>query len=397
MTRVLGGIRVLDFSRYAAGPYCSMILADMGAEVIKIEKPGGEEDRRLGPFAPNGESMPYGMILTRNKKGVTLSLKSHQGEEILKELVKCSDVVLHNFTLGSEEANILKYESLKEINPVIILVCITGFGTSGPYASQPCFDSIAQALAGGMSYTGFPDSPPTRDAVAHVDFGTGTYAALGTMLALYHRQRTGQGQMVDVALMDTAVSFVASLGPAAEWKVLGGVRPQIGNHSFYNFSDAFPAKDGWVMISVIGNPLWRRFLACIGREDIIQDPKFKDDLARFENRRELGPIVSQWVGERTVEEVVKLLQGARVPCGKVNNIAEMAAHPQVEAREMLVDMEYPEVGQVPLSGVVIKLSQTPGQIERPAPKVGEHNSEVYQDLLGIKAEELSQLKAEGII
>jgi crotonobetainyl-CoA:carnitine CoA-transferase CaiB-like acyl-CoA transferase len=151
------------------------------------------------------------------------------------------------------------------------------------------------------------------------------------------------------------------------------------------------------MISVIGNPLWRRFLRVIGREDIIHDPKFKDDLARFENRHELRPIVSQWVGGRTVEEVVKLLQGARVPCGKVNNIAEMVADPQVEAREMLVDMKYPEVGQVPLSGVVVKLSHTPGKIERPAPKVGEHNTEIYHHLLGLGEEELSQLKAEGVI
>ena len=397
MEKVLEGIRVLDFSRFAAGPYCGTLLADMGAEVIRIENPGGSEDRKLGPFAPNGESLPFSLVLPRNKKGITLKLRTDKGKEILKELVQRSDVVLHNFTSGSEEASILDYESLRGINPKVILVSVTGFGATGPFSQQPCFDSVAQALSGAMSYTGFPDNPPTRAAVAYVDFGTAVHAALGTVLALYHRMRTGEGQMVDLALMDVATSFVTAVGVVADYKILNYIRPQIGNHSFYNFSDCFQAKDGWLMISVIGNSIWRRFLKAIGREDLKDDPRFEDDMARFQNRQVIQTIVSQWMKARTVAEAIKQLDEARVPCSKVNNIAEMTDDPRVKARDMLVDLEYPEVGKVPVPGVTIKMSRTPGKIERPAPRVGEHNEEIYCDLLGFSSEKLSQLKADGIV
>ena len=397
MEKVLEGIRALDFSRYAAGPYCGMLLADMGADVIKVEKPGGEEDRKLGPFAPNGDNIPYGMILGRNKKGITLNLRSEKGKELLSNLLMKTDVVVHNFTAGSQEGKVLDYESLNAINPGIIVVSITGFGNTGPYAKRPCFDSIAQAMSGGMSYTGFPGQPPTRAGAAYVDFGTGVHAALGTVLALYHRQRTGKGQMVDMAMLDVAVSFVASLGCAAEYKLLGYSREQIGNHSFYNLSDCFETKDGWVMISVIGNGLWSRFVTAMNRDDLKDDPNFSGDMIRFQNRHLLRPIISDWMKERSTDEVVRLLEDARVPCGKVNSIAEMVDNPQVKAREMLVDVTYPNVGPVPLSGVPIKLSETPGGIETRAPNVGEHNKDIYCGLLGITPDELSQLEEEGAI
>lgn len=397
MEQLLAGTRILDFSRYATGPYTSMLLADMGAEVIRVERPEGNEDRHLGPFAPDGRSLPYDLIMGRNKKDITLNLRSDKGKDLLKKLVKRSDVMIHNFTCGSKEAAILDYASLKESNPAIILIAISGFGQSGPFAQRACFDSIAQALSGAMSYTGFPGNPPTREGVAFVDLSTGLYAALGTMLALYHRQRTGMGQMVDVAMLDVAVSYISAVAAIAEYKVLGNMRQQQGNQSFYNFTDSFLAKDGWVMISVIGNSLWRRFIQVLGREELAQDPRFKDDLARYENHHLLRPIVDDWIAGKTVAEAIQLLDEARIPCGKVNSIADVVADPQVKAREMLVDMEYPNIGKVPLPGVVLKLSQTPGRIEKPAPLLGEHNTEIYCGLLGLSPEELSRLQEEGIV
>lgn len=396
MEKVLAGIRILDFSSWFAGPYASTLLADMGAEVIKIERPGGNEERTFGPFAPNDESM-LTMITLRNKKGITLNLRSQKGKEILQGLVPCSDVVLHSFTIGSEEAKILSYESLEKINPAIILVTVSGFGSTGPYAERPCFDTIAQALSGAMSYTGFPDGPPVRSGVAWVDFSTGAHAALGIMLALYHRLLTGKGQKIDLALLDVAVSCVAGLAVAAEYKVSGFVRQQLGNHSYYTFTDCFQAKDGWVMLGATTNPIWRRFLKAIGREDLKDDPRFKDDRSRFQNRELIQPIAREWVGKRTVEEVVQQLSRARVPCGQVNDVAQMVNDPQVKARETLVEIEYPGVGHVPLPGVVIKMNETPGTVERHAPKIGENNQEVYSELLGLTPEELSRLEAEGVI
>jgi CoA:oxalate CoA-transferase len=397
MEKVLQGIRVLDFSRYAAGPYGAMLLADMGAEVIRVEPPGGGEDRALGPLAPNGEAIVFGMILARNKKGITLNLRSDAGKELLKELVRRSDVVLHNFTSGAPEARLLSYEALKEVNPGIIAVSISGFGNTGPYTQRPCFDSIAQALSGAMSYTGFPGSPPLRAAVAYVDFSTGVYVALGTMFALYYRQRTGEGQGVDLALLDTAVSFVAGLGTASEVKLLNFVRQPIGNYSFYTYSNTFPTRDGWVMVNVIGEPLWKRFVQLLDKPELAEDPRFQGDMNRFHNRELITAIVSPWMAERSTAEVVRLLEEARVPCGKVNTVAEMVADPQVQAREMLVELEYPEVGKVPMPGVVPKLSRSPGKVEQRAPRVGEHNEQIYCGLLGLSPAEFARLQEEGVI
>lgn len=397
MDKILTGIRVLEFSNYLAGPYATTMLADMGAEVIKVERIGGEVDRELGPYAPNGESLIGGVVISRNKKGTTLNLRSEKGKEILHELVSCSDVVLHNFTSGSREAKALDYESLKKVNPTIILISISGFGMTGPYAGRPAFDSIAQALCGGMSYTGFPGNPPVKSAVNWVDYSTAIHAALGIMLALYHRSQTGKGQMIDLAMLDVAVAALGVAGVAAEYKLNGTIRQQIGNNSFYNFSNSFQSKDGWVMISAPGEALWRRLLETIGREDLKDDPRFKDDTTRGQNRDIIEPIVGAWTKERTTKEILEKLTQARVPCDQINNVAQMFEHPQIKARETLVDVEYPDIGMVPLTGITIKMSETPGTIETRAPQVGEHNQDVYGKLLGLTPQEISQLEAEGVI
>jgi len=395
MARVLEGIRILDFSRYGAGPYCAMLLADMGAEVIKVERIGGEDDRTLGPLAPNGQSFRV-LDTGRNKKGITLNLQREKGRQILNELVKQSDVVIESFPCGVAQAIGLGYDSLRKANPAIILVSISGFGRNGPYSQRVGFDAVAQAMSGAMSRTGFLGQPPTRAAAPYVDFSTGALAALGAMLALYHRERTGTGQMVDLALMDTAVSFMANF--IAEYKVFGVIHPQIGNSSFYAGPyNTFKLSDGYIFIGVIGDAVWRRFLKVIGKEELAADPRFQSNSARGENRHLVDSLVDQWLANRTTEEALGLLEKADIPCGPVYDIPQVVENPQVKAREMIVDIEYPDGMVIPLSGVPMKFSETPGEIRTRAPSVGEHNLEVYSELLGYSPEEIDNLRREKII
>lgn len=396
MAKVLEGIRILDLSRWFAGPYGATLLSHMGAEVIKVEKPSGEPEREFGPFAPNGESM-LTMISSQNREGITLDILKDKGLEILHALVKCSDVVVHNYVVGSPEFDLVKYDALKEVNPGIVVGAVSGFGATGPYAQRPCFDTIAQALSGSMSYTGFPDGPPTRAGVAWVDFSSGAHLALAIMFALYHRMKTGEGQEIDLALLDVAVSCVTGLAVAAEYYNTGFVRQRQGNRSFYTFTDCYQAKDGWVMVGVTTNPIWRRFCRLMGRQDMIDDPRFKDDKSRYLNVEAASPVAADWIRQRTVDEVVETFSKARVPCSRVNDIAQMVEDPQVKFREALEYVEYPNVGNVPIPGVIVKMSRTPGSIERRAPKPGENNEEVYGRLLGVSPEELRQLKAEGVV
>jgi CoA:oxalate CoA-transferase len=396
MEKVLTGVRVLDLSRWFAGPYAGTLLAQQGAEVIRVERPSGEDERHFGPHAPNGESM-LTMITSQNREGITLNILSDKGKEILHKLVEQCDVVLHSYVVGSKEAEIASYEALKEVNPRIVVGSVSGFGSTGPYAQRPCFDTIAQALCGSMSYTGFPENPPTRSGVAWVDFSTGCHLALGVMFALFHRERTGKGQAVEAALLDVAVACVAGLAVAAEYKVSGYVRTQQGNASYYTFTDCMEAKDGWVMLGVTTNAIWRRFVRTIGRPEMKDDPRFKDDSTRFRNRDIIHPIVHEWTKARTMDEIVATMGQARIPCSRVNTTAEMVEDPQIRFREALVEMEYPNLGKVPIPGVAIKMSDTPGSVARRAPKPGENNEEVYSRLLGLNPEQLSQLKAEEVI
>jgi CoA:oxalate CoA-transferase len=396
LEKVLTGVRVLDFSRWFAGPYAATLLAAMGAEVIRVERPAGEEERNFGPYAPNGDGM-LTLVTLQNRRGITLDPLSDKGKEIVEQLVRKSDVVLHSYVSGSKEESLLSYDSLTQFNPAIIVAKVSGFGSTGPYAKRPCFDTIAQALSGAMSFTGFPETAPTRSGYAWVDFSTGAHAALGIMFALFHRQRTGKGQFIDIALLDVAVACVAGLAVAAEYKVSGIIRGQQGNASYYNYTNCVKASDGWMMLGISGNPIWRRFTRAVGREDLKEDPRLQSDRLRYENRQVIQTVLDEWLKDKTVGEVIRIMEEARVPCSPVNNIVEMVNDPQVAAREMLIDVEYPGIGKVPLPGPAIKMSETPGAIEMPAPKAGEHNQEVYSSLLGFDSERLEQLRAEGVI
>jgi len=395
--RVLAGIRVLDLSRFQSGPVCGMLLGDMGAEVIRIEEPEGAPDRSWGLLGPDGETLSY-KIVGRNRKGITLRLNKPEGQKIFDELVKKSDAVLHNFTPGTTIANSLSYERLKEINPSTIVAAISGFGQNGPDARQVCFDHIAQARSGGMILTGFPGDPPLKTTITYNDIGAGTYAALGIMMALYHRERTGKGQFIDVSLLDVAFFATQCMGSLLLYKVYGEIRRQVGNRGFHSYLGCFKAKDGWVLLSGTTNPIWKRLCRAIGREDMAKDPKFnQNDMVRFDHADLIDAVIKEWVAQRTVAEVISVLQAARVPCGVVNTIDKLENDPQVAARDMILNVDYPGLGNLPLPGIPLKLSLTPGSISSRAPKIGEHNKEIYCGLLGFSQKELSKLKEKEII
>jgi len=395
--RVLAGIRVLDLSRFQSGPVCGMLLGDMGAEVIRIEEPEGAPDRSWGLLGPDGETLSY-KIVGRNRKGITLRLNKPEGQKIFDELVKKSDVVLHNFTPGTTIANGLSYERLREINPSIIVAAISGFGQNGPDARQVCFDHIAQARSGGMILTGFPGDPPLKTTITYNDIGAGTYAALGIMMALYHRERTGKGQFIDVSLLDVAFFATQCMGSLLLYKIYGEIRRQVGNRGFHSYLGCFKAKDGWVFLSGTTNPIWKRLCRAIEREDMAKDPKFnQNDMVRFDQADLIDQVIKEWVAERTVAEVISVLQAARVPCGVVNTIDKLENDPQVAARDMILNIDYPGLGNIPLPGIPVKLSLTPGSISSRAPKIGEHNKEIYCGLLGLSQKELNKLKEKEIV
>lgn len=394
MSQVLEGVRALDLSRHMAGPYCSSLLADMGAEVIRIEQPGGDEDRKFGHLTPSGDSYAF-TVRGRNKRGITLNLRSEEGKKLFQELVKVCDIVVESYAVRDKQALGVDYSTLSAINSRIVLVSITAFGLDGPHAQKLGFDPIAQAISGSMACTGFPGNPPTRSAVAWVDYGAALHAALGAMFALWQREKSGRGQQVDVSLLDVAAALMAQHGIYAEYKKLGVERPQLGNASPYAFADSFRAKDGWVFISCTRTSVWRRFLRVIEREDLMEDPRFKTDWDRAENRELIAQEVTPWVAHRTVQEIADLLERAQVPCGRINTIGEAVEDPQLRHRNMM--LEYPETGELLVSGTVIKLSQTPGEIKRRAPLVGEHNEEIYCHLLGHSQEELMRWQQEGIV
>jgi len=397
MGELLHGIRVLDFSRYRAGPTCGQMLGDMGAEVIRIERPGGEDDRQLSPFAAGGQSS-YLMFTSRNKKGITLNLRKQKGKELLEEMVRRSDVVIENFGPEVNKRLGLDYESLKQIKPDIILVSVSAFGQYGSYSNRGGFDGVALALSGLMWVSGFPQGSPMKLGVNFVDTATGIYGALGTLYALYHREKTGEGQSVDVSLLDSAVSFMESI--VAEYETVNEIRPQVGNsHTYTGPYDAYKAKDGYFFLGVVGNTVWKRFLKMMDRQELTSDPRFQSDYdrARPENRQFFTDWLNGWAAEKTVDEVAKQFNEAGVPCARVSTVPEVAADPHIRTREMLVEVEHPEVGKVPLIGIPIKLSKTPGKIKTTAPSLGEHNEEIYCDWLGCTHEELTQLKEEGVI
>ena len=393
MSPVLDGIRVLDFSRYIAAPTVCALLADAGAEVVRVEAPGGEEDRRIGVMGPQDQPMWFACT-GRHKRGITLDLRNEAATPLLRDLVRVADVVVHNYAPGSPQAALLHYDALSDVNPSIIVGAISAYGQTGPFAEKTGFDVTVQATAGMMDLTGQADGPPTRSGVAIGDFLAGYNGAFGVMLALWERNASGLGQMVDVGLFDSTVLPVIAQAMVSEVRHTGRARRRIGNGSWYSFVDSFEALDGTVMICPAIESQWRRLARTIGRADLLDDGRYRDNLSRFEHRDELSPIVQAWVARRTVEEVSAAMDAARVPCSRVLTVPEMAQHPQVHAREMLVEVGREGEDTMTVAGFPIKLSRTPAIVEGAPPHAGEHNRWAYEELLGL---DTAVLSAEGLI
>jgi len=387
MAGCLDGIKVLDLGRYQAGPRCAMILADLGAEVIKVEEPGGDESRGLGRV--------YWSAYNRGKKSITLNLRSTQGKALLRALVPKVDMLLQNFRPGVMDAMGFGYGTLKQLNPGIILINVSGFGQEGPYKHRPAYDPIGQAMSGLMSFTGFPDSPPVMTNASIIDRTTALHATIGALAALHRRDVTGEGQSLDVCLLDSAYTLMEI--PIAQY-LLSNKEPQRNGNRAGGIAPAntYRAKDGWVYLLAIPQDMFGKFCRGIGREDLLTDPRFTSIAARGAHSQDLDTLVADWVCEKTVAEVVTTLERAEVPVAPVHSIPQAAHDPHLWERKMLVEAEEPESGRTFVPGLTVKFSDTPGAVG-PVPRPGQHNSEIYCDLLGCTPDDLKRWGQERVI
>jgi CoA:oxalate CoA-transferase len=397
MPRALDDLRIVDLTRVIAGPYATTLLADMGAQIIKVELPGRGDDGRYG--YPTVDDVPVVFLaLNRNKKGITLDLRKPQGAELFRKLVRHADVVVENFAAGTMEKWGFGYAALSAINPRLIYAALSGFGQSGPYAQRTSYDIIAQAMGGLMALTGFPDGPPIRGGGALGDFIGGVFTALAVLCALHYRDRSGKGQMVDVSNMDVIFSMLDNWPTV--YGLTGRLPQRTGNrHPFTAPYDCFRATDGWVVIGVGNSQLFRTLVTAMGLPELGRDPRFKSPNARLERHDEVNRVVADWVKDRSVAEVVDVLgpQGANIPCAPVMTLDRLMDDPHLRAREMLVDLPHEKLGRVPVTGVPFKLSESPGGIDHLGPELGQHNDEVYGGLLGLSTSEMDQLRREGVI
>jgi formyl-CoA transferase len=392
----LENITVLDLSRVLAGPYCGAMLGDFGARVIKIEQPGtGDDGRFYGPHE-NGESLYYGN-LNRNKYGITLNLKDERGKELFKKLVLRADVLVENYRPGTMDKLGLGYGVLTEINPRLIYGAITGFGSYGPYAERPGYDIISQAMGGLMSVTGQEGDPPTRAGNAMGDILGGMNMTIGILAALNARNRSGRGQYIDVALVD---SVVASLEQAWQRFFSSGMLPTRHGNSYDAIApyDSFKARDGWLVIGCGNQKLFEIFCdKLLSRPELIRDERFTTVPLRVTNNRAFKKIVEDWLLDKTVEEAVTLILDAGIPAGPILDLAQIAGDEHIaRVREMFVTIDHPVAGTIKLNGNPIKFSETRAEIKLPFPTLGQHNNEVFSEL-GYSEEEIERLRAEGVI
>lgn len=397
MRQALEDIKILDLSRVIAGPFGTSLLGDMGAQIIKVELPGRGDDGRYGFPLVDGVPVAF-KALNRNKRGITLDMRKPEGAALLRRLVAHVDVVVENFSAGTMDRWGLGYASLAEINPRVIYAALSGFGQTGPYADRTSYDIIAQACGGLMALTGSADGPPTRGGGSLGDFIGGTFLAVAILGAVHHRERTGQGQMVDVSNMDAIFSMLDNWPTL--YSLTGRLPQRLGNrHPFVTPYDCFAAKDGYLVIGIGNSRLFRELMAAMGRPELGTDPRYKSPPARLERHAEVNEIVAAWVAERTVDEVLAILgpQGANIPCAPVLTIDKLVSDPHVRAREMLVDLPDPTLGTIPVTGVPFKMSRSPGKLRHLGPDLGEHNDEVYGELLGLSAEERERLRQESVI
>jgi crotonobetainyl-CoA:carnitine CoA-transferase CaiB-like acyl-CoA transferase len=395
MSGILHGIRVLDFGRYIAGPFCATMLGDMGAEVIRVERVEGSEDRFLGSVIESGEGGTY-LQLARNKRGLTLDPMKPESAEIKRRLVQSADVVVANLPYGTLEAMGIDYETLKGIRPDIVLTHVSAFGNTGPYKDRVGFDLLGQAMSGMMYLTGQPGAP-VRSQVPYVDFSTALFAAFGTLAALMERRQSGQGQLVEASLLHSAVALNNNF--LVEEAVLGLDRQPRGNPGHHHApNDVYPTRDGAIVTMIVGNPLFKRWARLLGEEEPwLTDARYATDLSRGDHYREISARMGAWCAERTTEEAIAALEQARIPAGPVYKPAQVLADPHIRARGMLKGVDFPGLPTpAPIADTPVKLHRTPGGIRERAPTLGEHTDAVL-GALGFSAEEIADFRAAKVV
>jgi crotonobetainyl-CoA:carnitine CoA-transferase CaiB-like acyl-CoA transferase len=394
MSNVLDGIRVLDFGRYIAGPYCAALLADLGADVIRIERIGGGEDRWVAPVADDGAGALY-LTMNRNKRAMTLDPSSAEGREIVKKLVKTADVVVANLPPEVLKSLSLDLDSLRAVKPDIILTTVTAFGAGGPWSHKHGFDGIGQMMSGSAYMTGTPDQP-YRAAVAWVDCGTASLSAFGTLAALMERGKTGRGQKVEGALLRTAVAFN---NPAlVEQQMIQVNRvPTMNRGQTSAPSDVFRTKDGWIIAYAIGNPMFARWAKMLGETDWLTDPRFKDDEARGDHAETISKRVTEWTSQRTTEQALKEMEAHKIPAGPLYTPQQALDDAHIRQANIVVDTPYSRAKRpVPLAPTPVDLSETPGTFRHPAPALGEHTDAILKEL-GYSATQIAELRNKKIV
>ncbi len=393
----LSHVRVLDLTRFLAGPFCTTMLADMGADVVKVEAPKGGDEGRYG-YPPVDGVPVFFLALNRNKRGMTLDLRKDDGRAILRRLLPHFDVLVENFAGGTLARWGLAPEDLCREHPRLVVASLSGFGQTGPWRDRPSYDIITQAASGFMSLTGFPGQPPTRGGGSLGDYVQGLFGAIAVLGALVARDRTGRGQALDVSSQDAMFSLLD------QWPSIfaasGRLPRQVGNRHLAAVPyDAYRATDGWLVIAVASNKLFRQLCAAIGRPELGDDARFRGVTARLEHGDEINEIVSAWVATHTVEEVISILGpgGAGVPCSPVYTVDGLLEHPQLLARGMIERLPHPKLGEMLAPGVVIKMSETPGAVRTLGPELGQHTDEVLRALLGLSTDDLARLRAEQVI
>jgi len=392
----LAGVRVLDLTRVLAGPYCTMFLGDLGAEVVKVEQPGvGDDTRGWGPPFTGGESA-YFLCINRNKKSITVDFKSKEGVALIRQLSERADVLIENFRPGAMDRLGLGEKELRAANPKLIYASLSGFGADGPMSDMPGYDLIIQAWGGLMSITGTPDGEPTKVGVAIIDLVAGLMLGKAIAAALFAREKHGVGQKIDTSLLEAEVAALINAG--SNYLIGGKVPGRWGNaHPTIVPYQSFPTADGFLVLGVASETIWRRFCPAIGRAELAADPRFAKNANRVENRAALIAILSELLRTQDTATWLDLLNDAEVPCAPVQTIDQVFSAPQVRHREMLVTVDHPTAGAVPMAGIPVKFSATPASVRLPPPLLGQHTEEVLASWLGMGDKEIAELKGKQVI